>query len=596
LSNGLPKSYEFADFRIEAEKRLLFCSGNPVPLSSKAFDALLLLVTRDGQVLKKEELMAAIWPDTVVEENNLNQIISTLRRTLGEPRGANRFIATVPGKGYRFAAQVHPGKLAAPEDHLRHIRVGVLPFDNLGSDPEREYLSDGLTEETIAMIGQIDPDHFSVIGRTSVMSYKRTTKTLADIGRELDASYLIESSLRSEGDRLRITCKLIRVRDQLQIWSESYDREPGSLLALQRELALAIAEQVRVRLSPARLKALATRQTHDPEAYDLYLRGRYYWNQFAPLATRRSVEYFTQATAADPKYALAWSGLSDALASSPISGDTPPLALLSRAKEAAQNALRSDPNLAEAQTSFGFFQLWLGWDWASAEKAFHEAIATDSNYAFAPRVLGILLSHLRRHEEAIASIRRARELDPLNAMNRALSAQIAFAARDTEGAIQFAREAIIIDPEFWIGHFQLAQALVELQDYGRALESLTQASRFSGGNSKTLSLRGYLLGRTTESAEALDILRTLETVSRDRYIPPYAMALIHIGLGHSDAAFEWLLRAFDAHDVHLAFLTIDPKWDPMRNETRFNDLVKRCGFAGHASDMGIPIQQGAEGS
>jgi tetratricopeptide (TPR) repeat protein len=223
--------------------------------------------------------------------------------------------------------------------------------------------------------------------------------------------------------------------------------------------------------------------------------------------------------------------------------------------------------------------LWLGWDWAAAENAFCEAIIADSNYAFASRVLGILLSHLRRHEEAIASIRRARELDPLNAMNRALSAQIAFAARDTEGAIQFAREAIIIDPEFWIGHFQLAQAFVELQDYGRALESLTQASRFSGGNSKTLSLRGYLLGRTTDSAGALEILRTLETVSRDRYIPPYAMALIHIGLGRSDAAFEWLLRAFDAHDVHLAFLTIDPKWDPMRNETRFNDLIIRCGFA-----------------
>jgi tetratricopeptide (TPR) repeat protein len=282
----------------------------------------------------------------------------------------------------------------------------------------------------------------------------------------------------------------------------------------------------------------------------------------------------------DPGYALAWSGLSDALASSPISGDTPPLALLPRAKEAAQNALRSDPDLAEAQTSFGFFQFWLGWEWSAAESALRKAFAADSNYAFASRVLGILLSHLCRHEEAGASIRRARELDPLSAMNRALSSQIAFAARDTESAIQFAREAIIIDPEFWIGHFQLAQVFVELQDYARALESLTLASRFSGGNSKTLSLRGYLLGRTTDSAEVLDILRTLETISRDRYIPPYAMALIHIGLGNSDRAFEWLQRAFDAHDVHLVMLTIDPKWDPMRNEARFNDLIKKCGFAG----------------
>jgi DNA-binding winged helix-turn-helix (wHTH) protein/Flp pilus assembly protein TadD len=580
LGEARSEIYEFADFRIDAGKRLLVRAGHSVALSSKAFDALLLLVTHNGQVLEKQALMTAIWPATAVEENNLNQIISTLRRALGEVRGENRFIATVPGKGYRFAAQVRAVRAELPDEILTHIRIGVLPFENLGAGLEREYLSDGLTEETIAMIGQIAPDHFNVIGRTSVMSYKGTTKTLAEIGRELDASYLIESSLRAEGKRLRITSKLIRVRDQLQIWSASYDREPSSLLSFQRELAVTIAEQVRLRLSPGRLKALAKRQTQSPEAYDLYLRGRYYWNQFAPLATRRSIEYFTRATEVDPGYALAWSGLADAYASSPISGDTAPLTLFPRAQEAAENALRSDPNLAEAQASFGFFQLWLGWDWAAAEDAFRKAIAADSNNEFAPRVLGILLSHLGRHDEAGAAVRRARELDPLSPMNRALSAQIAFVAGDANGALRCAREAILLDPDFWIGHFQLAQAYVELQDYGRALESLTQASRFSGGNSKTLSLRGYLLARTTNSAEALEILHTLETIARERYIPPYAMALIHAGMGQAEAAFDWLERAEEAHDVHLIFLTIDPKWNPMRGERRFRDLVQRCGFGG----------------
>jgi len=164
-------------------------------------------------------------------------------------------------------------------------------------------------------------------------------------------------------------------------------------------------------------------------------------------------------------------------------------------------------------------------------------------------------------------------------MNRALSSQIDFAAGDADGAVRYAREAIIIDPEFWIGHLQLAQAYVELQEYSRALESLTQASRFSGGNSKTLSLRGYLLARTANSAEALAILQTLESISRDRYIPPYAMALIHIGLGQADCAFDWLLRALETHDVHLIFLTIDPKWNPMRSQSRFKDLIARCGFS-----------------
>jgi len=189
------------------------------------------------------------------------------------------------------------------------------------------------------------------------------------------------------------------------------------------------------------------------------------------------------------------------------------------------------------------------------------------------------LAHIQRLKEAEASIRRARELDPFSAMNRALSSQIAFMARDTNLAVEFAREAIVIDPEFWIGHFQLAQAYVELKDYDRALEALTHAGRFSGGNSKVLSLRGYLLAITGKSAEALAILGTLESATRDRYIPPYAMALIEQGFGHGDRAFDWLIRALEVHDVHLVYLPADPKWDSMRTESRFNNLIDRCGFS-----------------
>jgi DNA-binding winged helix-turn-helix (wHTH) protein/tetratricopeptide (TPR) repeat protein len=581
LSEAQPHIYDFGDFRIDAGRRLLLRVGEHVPLTPKVFDTLLLLVARQGQVLDKKELMSAIWPDTAVEENNLNQNISTLRRIFGETRGENRFIATVPGIGYRFTADVRASKVIVPEETSTHVRIGVLPFENLGAGPEREYLADGLTEETIAALGQIDPDHFSVIGRTSVMPYKRTTKTLAEIGRELDTSYLIESSLRSEGDRFRITSKLIRVRDQLQIWSASYDSEPSSLLAFQRELAAAIAEQVRLRLSPARLTALANRQTQNPEAYDLYLRGRFFWNQFNPVANRRAVEYFTRATQLDPDYALAWSGLNDAFTASPVSGDAPSLVMLTRAREAVSNAVRSDPTLAEVQASLGFFQFWLGWDWTSAEAAQRKAIAADSNYAFAHRILGIVLSHLCRHEEAIVSIRRARELDPLSAMNRALSSQIAFAARDLPAAVHFAREAIVVDPEFYIGHLQLAQACVELGDDRQALDSLNLASRFSDGNSKAIALRGYLFARTSRPSEALEILQTLEAIAQSsaRFVPPYAFALIHAGLDNVELALDYLDRAFEAHDVHLAFLTVDPKWDSFRTHPRFANVLKRCGFA-----------------
>ena len=228
-------------------------------------------------------------------------------------------------------------------------------------------------------------------------------------------------------------------------------------------------------------------------------------------------------------------------------------------------------------------QFWLGWDWVVSEAAQRKAIAADSNYAFAHRMLGIVLSHLCRHEEAIASIRRARELDPLIAMNRALSSQIAFAARDFPAALHFAREAVVIDPEFWIGYHQLAQAYFHPQQNELALDALSHANRLSAGNSKALSLRGYLLASVNRRAEALEVLQTLDSVSSKRFFPPYAIALIHAGLSLHDPAhvaltLDWLERASEAHGVHLVFLTVDPKWDVFRTEPRFEAILKRCGF------------------
>jgi DNA-binding winged helix-turn-helix (wHTH) protein/tetratricopeptide (TPR) repeat protein len=580
MSGSNTHTYEFDGFRIEAGKRLLLRDGAPVPLTPKVFDTLLHLVLHKGEILEKEQLMQAIWPDTIVEENNLNQNISTLRRVLGESRGENRYIVTVPGRGYRFIAAVEAVRSASDgkKEEPACVRLGVLPFENLGAGPEREYLADGLTEETIASLGQIDPSHLSVIGRTSMMTYKRTTKTLAEIGRELDAAYLIESSLRAEGGRLRITSKLIRVRDQVQVWSASYDSEPSSMLTFQRELSAAIAEQVRLRLSPERLTALARRQTRNAEAYDLYLRGRHFWHQLTPSTTKRAIEYFARATELDPSYALAWSGQADSYSAGPITGDVPPLSAWPRARDAAAHAVEAEPNLAESQTSVGFVKFWLDWDWPAAETAYRKSIALDPSYPMAYRMLGIILSHMGRHEEARPAMRRLRELDPLLAINQALAAQVAFAGRDFPAAVQFARQAIVVDPEFWIGHFQLAQVCERLGQSEVALDALNTAGRCSGGNSKVIGLRGYLFAKLGRREEALEVLKTLEAIAHEKYVPPYAMALVHAGLNEQDAALEWLERAYAARDVHLMFLTIDPKWDAFRADARFSALLARCGF------------------
>lgn len=577
MSTPQPHIFEFGDFRVEAHTRRLLQKGEAVPLTPKVFDTLLYLVENRGKVVEKDDLMQAVWPDTVVEENNLNQNISTLRRVLGESRGENRFIATIPGKGYHFIATVKLAPAALAAIPIR-VTLAVLPFENLSADPQREYLADGLTEETIATLGQIDPDHLSVIGRTSVMAYKRTTKSLSEIGHELDAAYLIESSIRAEGGHLRITSKLIRVSDQVQIWSASYDSEPSSMLAFQRELSAAIAERVHLHLSPDRLSALARRHSRNAEAYDLYLRGRHFWNQLTPPATRRAIEYFARAAELDPSYALAWSGLADSYSAGPINGDAPPHAVWPHAREAAANAIKAEPELAEVQTTLGFLKFWLEWDWPSAEAAFRKAVSLDPSYPLPHRMIGILLSHMGRSEEARPAIRRARELDPLLAVHQALSSQVAFSGRAFSEAVQFARQSIVVDPEFWIGHLQLAQALEQLGQNDQALEALTSAGRFSGGNSKVVSLRGYIFAKLGRADEAREVLRTLVAIARERYVPPYAMALVHAGLREPDDSFQWLDRAFDLHDVHLIFLPVDPKWDPLRADPRFSAVLNRAGL------------------
>jgi TolB-like protein/DNA-binding winged helix-turn-helix (wHTH) protein/tetratricopeptide (TPR) repeat protein len=464
-------------------------------------------------------------------------------------------------------------------DTNSRVTLVVLPFEILSGDVERNYLAEGLAEELVVALDKIDPQRVSVIGRSSLIGYQRTAKPPADVGRELGADYLVDSSIRAESTRLRITVKLIRVRDQVQVWSDSYDREPARLLDLQRELSGAIADKISVRLSAERLAVLGRRQTHNPEAYDLYLRGRDFANQRTPPTTAMALEYFERAVALDPDYALAWSALAMAHAASPMNSDAAPGAVWPRARAAAIEAVRIAPDLAEAQFAFGYVTWMFDWDWAAAERAFRQAIDRDPRYAQAHLSLGHLLSQMGRHAEAVPAVGRARELEPLFAMAFAMSSQVSFQAHDQVAALDHARQAIVLSGEFWVGYMVLGQAYEQLGQYQPALDALTTAARFSGDNSKPVSLRGYTLAKAGRARDARDVLDMLAAISRQRYVPPYAFALVHAGLDERDAVFAWLERAYAARDVHLMFLTVDPKWDPYRADPRFIDLLARCGFA-----------------
>lgn len=574
-------------------------------------EALILLVSRRGGLVSREELIERLWGTQVVIEfdTGLNTVVRKIRQALEDPVEQPRFLETVTGKGYRFVAPVEAGTeiVTAPASSVSRrtwvmaaagvvvigaliaagltllrpppaIRIAVLPFDNLSPTHEQDYLADGLAEDTIASLGQIDATHLEVIGTSSTIAYKRGGKPLAEIGRELDVDYAVQGSLRAEGTRLRVTSTLIRVDDQVQLWTAAFDRELTSTLGLQRDLSAAIAQQIHIKVSPERSAALIERQTADPVAYDLYLRGRHEWRRVTPAGNRIALEFYEQAIKRDPDYALAWSGIAQTLGAAPLNSEARPADVVARARDAAHRAIEHAPDLSEAQLAWGYHHFWLDWNWTLAETSLRRAVELDPSNAFAHLELGHVLSQLGQQEEARLLVRRARELDPLFPMSYALSAQVAFQSRDFAQAQEFARQSIAMDPQFWIGYLQLGQALEQLNDFPGALSALEQAIRYADGNSKPAALRAYVLARMGRSDEASAALAELEASARQRYVPPYQLALINAGLGREDDARRWLDRGLEEHDIHLGFLPVEPKWDTWRKRPWFVALLERCQF------------------
>jgi TolB-like protein/tetratricopeptide (TPR) repeat protein len=555
--------------------------GRLVKIERRPMELLLLLAANSGRLVTRDQIVDRLWGKQIHVEIDMgiHTAIRKLRRALGDSGGC---IETVAGKGYRFTpglcvpanAPAPASPAAAPSRRV----IAVLPFDILSPSSADAYIADGLTDETIASLGRINPDRLAVIGRMSAIAARGTARTLDAIGRDLGADYVVEGSVRVEGGRLRVTCKLIEAAGQRQIWAQSLDAEPLSLLVFQHDLATTIAAQIHLHLDDGRADTLMRRQTANPAAYDLFLRGRYLLHQHTPATNKQAMVCFQQATAFDPSYALAWAGIAETLASSPINSDLPAGAVAGSARAAAASALAADPDLAEAQTGAGFVQFWLDWHWKLAERSFRSAAAADPNYSTAQRMLGVTLSHLGRHAEARDAFARARGLDPLHALIHALSAFAAFQARDYPAAIGHARQAIVVDPTFWIGHFQLAQILAESGEGDEAIMILEKMRRAPSCNSKVLGLQGYLFAAGGNAEMARARLGDLAERARAGFVPPYACALIHLGLNEPDAAMAALRAALDARDVNLVFLPLDPKWDSMRSDSRFTDLIEQCGF------------------
>jgi len=623
LTNNL---YAFGDFRLDPQNRTLRLGEGPVALTPKAFEVLLLLIQHSGQVVSKNELMRAVWPDSFVEESNLTQTVFTLRKALGETR-EQRYILTVQGRGYRFVAEVTEGPgnghvSAVPSDlpprmgtsvamqadrpsgkkfwmvsgavflvlvaaltaYLRwpgsrtqqqkasgRLMLAVLPFQNLTGDPNQEYFSDGLTEEMISQLGSVDPNRLGVIARTSVMRYKSSQEQLGQIGRELGVQYVLEGSVRRDAEKVRVSAQLIQVNDQTNLWTRQYDRELSGLLGLQDEITQEIADEIQLTLGGDKrvLAAGPPRTARSYEAYDLYLKGRYFWNKRTPEGFEEAINYFQQAITKDPDYARAYAGLADCYVLQPGYSGIPQTEYLQKARVAALKALQLDEGLAEAHTSLALITENYDWDWQTAEKEYRRAIELNPNYATAHHWYAEYLTWLGRFDEALRESERARQLDPFSLIIASDNGMIFYFSRQYDRAEEKLNAVLEMEPGFARAHM-VRLVYVEKGQFAKALADIEKYTPHS-----TPWDLAYVLGRSGHPAEAQ---RVLEELKQRHPTDPAAFAFAYMGMGNKEQALAWLEKAYAQHSNVMVTLRVDPAWDPLRSDPRFQSLVRRVGL------------------
>jgi TolB-like protein/DNA-binding winged helix-turn-helix (wHTH) protein/Tfp pilus assembly protein PilF len=618
--------FEFGRFRVDSVERVLLADGRPVSLTPKAFETLLDLLEHSGHILEKDELLEHVWPGTFVEEGTLVQNVSTLRKVLGEAPDGSAYIETIPRRGYRFAGAVHetdfePGSegnfppvpiatarrvgtsgwivglsIAAvslvilfftreniwprPDPAPKKIMLAVLPFENLSGDSQQEYFSSGLTEEMITQLGDLEPNRLGVIARTSAMQYKGGKKDTRQIGRELGVDYILEGSVRREGDRVRITAQLIQVKDQTHLWARDYDRNLRDILALQSDVAGAIAREIKLKLTSEESARLAGAPAINPVAYEVYLKGRYFWNKRTEDGFVKAIRYFEQATALDPKYAQPYAGLADsyALLGSMPNHEVSRGEAMPKAKAAALRALQLNDSLADAHTSLAFVEMQYEWDWQGSEKEFKRALELNPNYATAHQWYAVWLMSQGKQDAALEEERLAQEADPLSTIIKTDTAQLLVYAGRYDEAVQQAQRALEIDPGFLLGHNYLAVAYTAKRNYQAAISEYQGVLAFNEGDAWATSgiALTYALAGQRRKTEA--ILRDMLHGTRTREDLALQLAIVYAALGENDQAFAWLEKSYQHRDGGLILLTAAPEFQSLHLDPRFNDLAGRVGL------------------
>jgi serine/threonine protein kinase/Flp pilus assembly protein TadD len=454
--------------------------------------------------------------------------------------------------------------------------LAVLPFTNASQDPNAEYLADGVSESIINNLSQLSG--LKVMSRNSSFRFRQDQTDLKAIASSLNVDTLVTGDIKQVGDKLVINVLLINAADGAQIWGNQYVRTLTDVIAAQNDIAKAVAQNLKVKLTPSDAAVLSKRYTENAEAYQLYLRGRFHVYKLLPDEIRQGVTYFQQAIDLDPNYALAYAGIADAYRSLGIGSEVSPADSFAKSKAAAKRAIEIDDTLSDGHATLGMTMFWGDWDWAGAESEFRRAIELNPNDVNAHLFYAHLLSNTGRHPEALSEVKLARELDPLFPFAGALEGQFLLQAGKTDEALDRLHKTFELAPNFWMPHLFAAIVFVEKENYPEALAEARKARSLSTASTYSIAIESYALARLGNRAEAEKVLTELLDLSKTRGIPATHIAVAYNGLGETELALDWLEKAFTEHDPKMAFLKIDPKWNNLRSSPRFVELMKRMNF------------------
>jgi len=591
------------------------------------------LITRGGHLVEKSELLGTVWADAFVEEGNLTVAISTLRKALGDDGAEHKYIQTVAGRGYRFVGDVHeielgtglaasgaPGSSLSPDVHSPEgrrsnilkitlvalgvlglgvviflVRFGkpigaqgatrslaVLPFGTLDADPANDYLGLGLADAIITRLGR--NGNIIVRPTSAVMRYANSRIDPLEIGRSQKVDSILVGNISALPERVRVTVQLVRVKDGALLWADVFEGSPRQMFALEDKMAAEVARSMSVPLSRQANARLGLRDTENSKAYQLYLKGRYFWNKRTVEGLRRSIEYFEQATVEDPNYALAYAGLADAYVLLDSYGVESSQQAYPQARAAALKALQLDDSLAESHASLGMVSFFYEWNWTEAEHEFQRAIELDPNYAMVRSWYALDLLAMGRSDEALNQAQRALELDPLSLIVNTEVGWIYYSKREYPQAIDTFQKVIDLDRQFARAHTRLGMVYAAERNFGDAIREFKTAQELSGPDAYVDGLLGYAEALSGNPSATRKLLDELTKRSRLEYVPSFSIALICEGLGERDSALTWLAKSFQDRSTYMVYVKTDPLLDAVRSDPQFAKLIARMGLADTSFD------------